>query len=73
MPVEHTNPFSITNIHGPFYESEEGHMDASFENNTLELIFCYLCLVHLRIFLGEPIHFPILNVRMVIVRAYDLK
>ena len=23
--------------HGPFYESEEGHADASFENNTLEV------------------------------------
>ena len=35
--VAPTNPFSITNIHGPFYESEEGHVDASFENNTLSI------------------------------------
>ena len=33
-----TNPFSITNFHGLFYESEERHVDSSFENNTLVLI-----------------------------------
>ena len=35
-----TNPFSlfsIRNIHGAIYESEDGHVDASLENQTLAI------------------------------------
>ena len=40
--VAPSNPFSITNIHMSFCESDEGHIKLSFENDTLEIIVHFL-------------------------------